>query len=174
MLEIKDEHPIGSSYFAMRRFVMNEITRYGHPYPYVGGLVYRTTRNIAYVTVNHRSRVCGHSGYNLKSLFHHWLNGFTAFSVKPLEFGAYIGFGFAIVGFVVALITIVMKLVQPGRQAGWSSIISAILIIGGLIMTMLGLIGEYIGRIYICINSAPQYVIREVVCNGENGACTNG
>ena len=167
VLNVKEDYPKGSSYYAMRRFVVDEITRYDHPYPYLGGLVLRSTRNIIMVPVRHRERSQGHSGYTLKSLVSLWLNGFTAFSVKPLEIGAYIGFFFAACGFLFALVTIIRKLITPSLQAGWSSMISAIMIIGGIIMLMLGLIGEYIGRIYICLNRSPQYVVKEVVSKEE-------
>ena len=163
MLDIKEHYPKGSSFFAMKRFVRDEIIRYEHPYPYLAGLVYRTTRNIVMVPLEHRERQSGHSGYTLRSLFALWMNGFTAFSVKPLELGTLLGFLFAMLGFLFALYTIIRKLVNSSIPAGWSSMISIILIIGGIIMILLGLIGEYVGRIYICLNKSPQYVVRDVV-----------
>lgn len=156
----------GSSYFVARRFIIQEVIKYGNPYPYMGGLVFRATRNIGFVFVEHRDRMEGRSGYSLRGLINLWLNGFTAFSIKPLRLGSYAGFFFAFVGFIYALITIIRKLfITPNMEAGWSSIISIILIIGGIIMIMLGLIGEYVGRIYICINNSPQYVIKEIKGN---------
>ena len=162
MFDIKDDRK-GSSYFICRRFVIEEMIRYRHPYPYLAGLQLRVTRNIGVVYVEHRDRIEGRSGYNLKSLILLWLNGFTAFSVKPLELGIYIGVIFSILGFLYAVYTIVRRVLNPNMMAGWSSLISVILIIGGIIMIMLGLIGEYVGRIYICINNSPQYVIKEKV-----------
>lgn len=161
MFDVKNDKK-ASSYFVARKFLINEIVRYQHPYPYLVGLVLRSTRNFSMVPVEHRNRLQGKSGYNLKSLISLWMNGFTAFSVKPLELGAYLGFVMSIAGFLFAFITIIRKLITPTMQAGWSSLISAILIVGGVIMVMLGLIGEYIGRIYICINNSPQYVIRDI------------
>ena len=167
VLDVKEDIPKGTSYYAMRRFVVDEMVRYDHPYPYLGGLVLRTTRNIGSVPVDHRTRMEGRSGYTLKSLISLWLNGFTAFSVKPLEIGAYIGFLFAACGFIFAIVTVIRKIMTPDLQAGWSSMMSAMMVIGGIIMLMLGLIGEYIGRIYICLNRSPQYVIKEVVSKEE-------
>lgn len=151
----------GSSFYAARRFVIDEILRYDNAYPYVIGLVLRVTRKIGCVETEHRERAEGTSGYNFRKLFSLWLNGFTAFSVKPLEVGAWIGFLFAAAGFLGTIVTVVRKLCHPEIAAGWSSTISILLLIGGAVMLMLGLIGEYIGRIYICINKAPQYVVRE-------------
>ena len=170
MLDVKGNPVKSTSYFAMRRFVSDEVIRYDHPYPYITGLILRTTRNIGTVSVEHHKRIEGTSGYSLKSLISLWLNGFTAFSVKPLEFGAYIGFIFAFLGFAFSIITIIRKIVNPGMQAGWASMISTLMIIGGIIMIMLGLIGEYIGRIYICLNNSPQYVVKQIVRNdGSEG-----
>ncbi len=167
VLDLEKEFPKGSSYYAMRRFVVDEIIKYNHPYPFLAGLVLRSTRNVVMVPVEHRERMQGQSGYTLKGLVSLWLNGFTAFSVKPLEIGAYIGFLFAGCGFFFALVTIIRKAITPSMQAGWSSMISAIMVIGGIIMIMLGLIGEYVGRIYICLNRSPQYVVKEVVSKEE-------
>lgn len=162
MFDVKDDRK-GSSYFVCRKFVIDEMIQYKNSYPYIAGLILRVTRNIGVVYVNQRDRLSGKSGYNLKSLISLWLNGFTAFSVKPLELGAYMGFLMAALGFVYSIYTIIRRLVTPSVVEGWSSLISITLIVGGVIMIMLGLIGEYIGRIYICINNSPQYVIKEIV-----------
>ena len=163
MFDIKGSKDQGSSYYIARKFIIDEMVRYKNPYPYMGGLVLRVTRNIGFVFVEHRSRLEGRSGYSMKGLINLWLNGFTAFSVKPLRLGSYMGFITAAAGILFAIYTIIKKLfIEPGLQAGWSSVISVMMIIGGVIMIMLGLIGEYIGRIYICINNSPQYVIKEI------------
>lgn len=152
-----------SSYFAMRRFVAEEISRYDNAFPYVIGLVLRTTKNIVNVTVTHREREVGTSGYTLRKLINLWVNGFTSFSVKPLRMATVMGALCAGGGFVYAIYTIIKKFVNPAVPAGFSSLMSAILFIGGMLMLMLGLIGEYIGRIYVCMNHSPQYVIKEVI-----------
>ncbi len=167
VFDIKEKGPKGSSYYVMRKFVVDEIIKYDHPYPYIAGLILRVTRSITTVPVNHRERLSGSSGYNLRSLFSLWVNSFTAFTVRPLELGAYVGFFFAACGFVFALVTIIRKLITPSLQAGWSSTMAALMVVGGIIMMMLGIIGEYIGRIYICLNHSPQYVVKEVVSKEE-------
>lgn len=153
----------GSSFYAARKFVVDEMIKYDNAYPYLLGLVLRTTRRIGYVQTSHRERTTGKSGYSLRRLFALWLNGFTAFSVKPLEIGVWLGFIFSILGFAGGIFTVINKICNTDVLVGWSSTISIIMIIGGVILLMLGLIGEYIGRIYICINKAPQYVIREEI-----------
>lgn len=152
-----------SSYFAAKRFIIDEVIRYENSYPYVIGLVLRSTKKITNVDVNHRERKVGTSGYTLKKLLGLWFNGFTSFSVQPLRIATIMGGSFAVLGFIYALYTIIKKFVNPNVPLGFSSLMSAILVIGGMVMIMLGLIGEYIGRIYITLNNSPQYVIREVV-----------
>lgn len=152
-----------SSYFAARRFIIEEVNRYENSYPYVIGLVLRATKNIVNVDVHHREREVGTSGYTLKKLLGLWFNGFTAFSVQPLRIATILGGSCAVLGFVYAIYTVIKKFVNPNVPLGFSSLMSAIMFIGGMLMVMLGLIGEYIGRIYITLNNSPQYVIREVV-----------
>ncbi len=150
-----------SSYFAVRRFVVEDMIKYENSYPYVIGLVLRATKCITNVEVQHREREEGASGYTLKKLLGLWFNGFTAFSVKPLRIATAIGGTFSGLGFLYGLFTIIKKFVNPEVPMGFSSLMAAVVFFGGMIMLMLGLIGEYIGRIYISLNNSPQYVIKE-------------
>ncbi|WMC91642.1 UDP-4-amino-4,6-dideoxy-N-acetyl-beta-L-altrosamine N-acetyltransferase [Kineothrix sp. MB12-C1] len=156
-----------SSYFAAKRFIVEEMKRYTHSYPYVIGLVLRTTKRISNVTVHHREREIGTSGYTLRKLFGLWFNGFTAFSVKPLRIATGIGCVLASMGFLYGIYTVVKKFVNPDVPMGFSSMMSAVVFLGGMIMLMLGLIGEYIGRMYISMNNSPQFVVREMVNEDE-------
>ena len=153
-----------SSYFATKRFIVDEMLKYDKSYPYVIGLVLRSTKKIANVDVNHREREVGTSGYTLGKLLGLWMNGFTAFSVKPLRIATWIGVSCSFLGFLYGIYTIIKKLVLGDAVAvGFSALMSAIMFIGGMILFMLGLLGEYIGRMYIGMNNAPQYVIRQTV-----------
>lgn len=152
-----------SSYFAVKRFVVDEMLRYEHSYPYVIGLVLRATKKITNVEVNHRARMEGVSGYTLKKLLSLWFNGFTAFSIKPLRIATFIGSVCAFGGFAYGIYTIIKKLVLVNVEAGFSALMSVLVFLGGMIMLMLGMIGEYVGRMYICMNCSPQYVVREII-----------
>ena len=156
-----------SSYFAVKRFVVEDMIRYENSYPYVIGLVLRATKNITNVAVCHREREEGSSGYTLKKLLGLWFNGFTAFSVKPLRIATTLGVGCAGMGFLYGIYTIIKRLVNPNVPMGFSALMAAVVFFGGMIMIMLGLIGEYVGRIYISMNNSPQYVIREKIHLGE-------
>ncbi|MBR1472473.1 MAG: glycosyltransferase family 2 protein [Lachnospiraceae bacterium] len=157
-----------SSYFAAKRFIVNDMIRYENSYPYVIGLVLRTTRNIVNVDINHRNREVGQSGYSLKKLLGLWMNGFTSFSVKPLRIATVLGVIAALAGFIYGIVIVIQRFVLPGRVLGFASLAAILVFFGGMIMIMLGLIGEYVGRIYISMNNSPQYVIREIVKKEEN------
>ncbi|MCM1025722.1 MAG: glycosyltransferase family 2 protein [Roseburia sp.] len=156
-----------SSYFAVKRFVVEDMIRYENSYPYVIGLVLRATSHIANVTVSHREREEGTSGYTLKKLLGLWFNGFTAFSVKPLRIATGLGGFSALVGFLYGIYTVIKRILNPDVPVGFSSTMAAIVFFGGMIMVLLGMIGEYIGRIYISLNNSPQYVIRETMNIGS-------
>ena len=128
-----------SSYFAARRFVLEEMLKYENAFPYVIGLVLRATRNIVNVTVEHRDRMVGESGYTFGKLLALWFNGFTAFSEKPLRIATMAGVGCAGLGFLYGIYTIIKKLVLPGVPVGFSALMASIMFIGGMLMLMLGL-----------------------------------
>jgi len=158
-----------NSYFACRRFVVDTALQYPNPFPYVTGLLFQSVSRYANVPVTHRARLEGESGYSLKKLISLWANGVTAFSIKPLRLANYIGWLTAAAGFVFALITVIRKLVNPNMQAGWASTIAVMLVIGGVIIGLIGIVGEYIGRIYLSINRYPQFVVRGVTRGGKPG-----
>lgn len=159
-----------SSYFAAKKFVVEEMLRYEYAYPYVIGLVLRTTKNIINVDVEHRDRQAGVSGYTIGKLFNLWFNGFTAFSVKPLRIATVTGAGCALVGFAYGIYTIIKKIFinPPDLVTGFSALMSVLVFMGGMMMLMLGLVGEYMGRMYISMNNSPQFVIRECVGGEDN------
>ena len=150
-----------NSYYGMKRFVVNEIIKYKNSYPFVHGLALRVTRNIANVPMRHDARTVGTSNYTFKSLLKLWLNGFTAFSEKPLRLAAVTGIICSMLGIVSAIVIIIQRLTGHIQSMGYASMMAALLLFSGIIMMFLGLLGEYIGRMYICINNAPQYAIRE-------------
>lgn len=152
-----------SSYFAVKRFIVDDMIRYENAFPYVIGLVLRATKNITNVEVNHRAREIGTSGYTFSKLLSLWVNGFTAFSIKPLRIATGIGALCAGIGFLYGIYTIIKKIVVPDVPLGFSALMTALLFIGGMMMLLLGMIGEYIGRMYLSMNNSPQYVVKEKI-----------
>lgn len=152
-----------ANFSAMKKFVIKEMIRYENPYSYVNGLILRTTSKIANVPMEERERMSGTGGYTFSKSLKLWINGFTAFSVRPLRLATFMGAMCALLGFGYGGFLVVRKIMYPEILAGYTSLMAIILIVGGILMLMLGMLGEYVGRIYICINNAPQYVIRETI-----------
>lgn len=159
----KPKDAVLSSYYVERRFVTDEIVKCKNPYPYISGVLLSVTNNMSSVEVEHHVRAAGRSGYSFKKSLSLWLNGVTAFSVVPLRVATAVGSIVALLGFVYGLVIVIKKIVNQAFLAGYASMMAGMLFIGGLIMLMLGLMGEYIGRIYINLNGKPQYVVKEEI-----------
>ena len=150
-----------TTYWVTRRFVVEHMLSYPNSFPYLGGLMLRATQNACNVDVTHRERLEGKSGYSIKKMLHLWMNGFTSFSIKPLRLMSYIGIIVAILGFAYGIYTIVQKIVDPNMMAGYSSLLSINLFMFGVLFFFMGLLGEYVGRIYMSLNKAPQFIIKD-------------
>lgn len=159
-----------SSFKAMSRFVVNELVKYKGPYPYVDGLILRITRNYATVAVRHDPRWAGSSGYTLGKLVALWLNMFTGFSILPLRVAIFTGFLMAGLGAVAAVCYFVEKLQNPGLPAGWATLIIALLMVSGVQLVAIGMVGEYLGRLFMKENGQPQFVVRGTVNCGERSS----
>ncbi|WP_304425653.1 glycosyltransferase family 2 protein [uncultured Adlercreutzia sp.] len=153
-----------SNFIVLRRHIRDEVVRYQGPYVYIQGLLFRATANIKNVEVTHFERAQGTSGYNLKSLIRLWSTVLN-FSMMPLRFAAVVGAVLGAIGIVSAIAIAVMRLLDPSMQTGWPSLMATILTCSGLIIMFLGLIGEYLGRVFMTINNAPQYVLKETIDN---------
>lgn len=152
-----------SSYFIVRRYVVERVVQYTHPYPYILGLFLGITRNIGNVDIRHMPRQEGSSNYTLRALVKKWMDGLINFSVRPLRVASMTGFTISFISFLLLAALIVQKILHPHVQMGWTSIVAVILFLGGLQLVALGLLGEYVGRTYICINGAPQYIVKEKI-----------
>jgi len=153
-----------ASYYAAKRFIIDEMVKCENPFPYIDGLALRSTSEYINVDIVHKERAAGNSGYSIAKLIGLWMNGLTSFSVKPLRIATFSGFCISLFGLVLAVIIIIQKLIlKDSVSAGWPGIMTVVLILDGTIMIMLGLVGEYVGRIYITMNKNPQYVIKDEV-----------
>ena len=150
-----------SSFFVMRKFVRDYIIQYKEPYTHLQGLVLRTTRNISCIPVEHFDRAYGQSGYTFKKLIKLWSN-IVGYSVVPLRMATCLGMVFSMLGLIGAIVVIVRKIMNPAMMMGWASLMAAIFFFSGLILFSLGLIGEYIGRMFLGMGNNPQFVVREI------------
>lgn len=156
-----------SSFKVMNRFVIEQITKYRGPYPYTDGLIYRVTRNIGQIPVEHRASFEGRSRYTFRRLLRLWLNMFLNFSIKPLRLSIYVGLLTSCLS-IVALIAIFIDRIwiTPNVTLGIPTVLGTIVLLAGIQLMILGLVGEYLGRLYLDQTGTPQYVIRYV--KGQN------
>jgi glycosyltransferase involved in cell wall biosynthesis len=157
-----------SSFKAISRFVIDELVKYKGPYPYIDGLILRFTRNCGRVQVEHHPSLKETSGYTFHKLLSLWLNMFTNFSILPLRTATVLGFAFALIGILGAVFFAIEKLKNPNLPAGWASLIISLFVISGVQLFALGMMGEYLGRLFLKDNGKPQFVVRRTVnCQGQ-------
>ncbi len=156
-----------SSFSIMRRYVAEEMKKYKSPFPSWTGFLMQITRNISNVELAHHERISGKSNYTLKKMMQLYVNSMTGFSIVPLRISLVIGVAVAVLGFGMGIYSVMNKLRYPDIPVGYTSMMAVILLIGGVQLMMLGLLGEYVGRIYMINNNLPQYTIREVVGGNE-------
>ena len=157
-----------SSFSAWSRTVADAVKTYKSPFISIGSFLMQITTKYAEVEIEHKERLAGKSGYTLKKLFKMWFNIFFSFSMIPLRITTYLGVLFSVAGFIWGIVLIIIKLVRPYVTAGYTSTIVLVLFIGGLLMLFLGIIGEYIGRIYMTVSNLPQSNVRNVVNYSES------
>src|SRR5438445_13145082 len=152
-----------SSLKVMNRFLVNEIIKYRGPYPYTDGLIYRVTRNIGQIPVAHRVSASGPSRYTLRRLVRLWLNMFLNFSIKPLRISVYVGLLASCLSIVALVAILIDKLwITKNVTVGIPTVLGSVVFFAGIQLMILGLVGEYLGRLYLDHTGTPQYVVRYV------------
>jgi polyisoprenyl-phosphate glycosyltransferase len=149
-----------SSFKCLNKFIVSEIIKYAGPFPYIDGLIFRCTNNIGSVEVEHSKREDRASNYTFRKLVRLWINMFVNFSIFPLRVSMIVGSIFFFMGLLTSIYIIVEKILYPGIPVGITSILIGILTFGGFQMMVLGLMGEYLGKLFLMENVTPQYVIR--------------
>ena len=157
-----------SSFKVMNRFLVNEIIKYRGPYPYADGLIYRVTRNIGQIPVEHRVSQGGPSRYTLRRLVRLWLNMFLNFSIKPLRISVYVGLLASCLSLVSLIAILVDKLwITKNVTLGIPTVLGSVVFFSGIQLMILGLVGEYLGRLYLDQTGTPQYVVRYRISEGS-------
>ena len=98
----------------------------------------------------------------MKKLISLWMNMFTNFSILPLRVSIILGLIFESYVLLLGIYSFIEKYLNPGIPAGFASILVAISIFAGIQLIMLGMVGEYIGRIFLSLNKKPQYTFRKM------------
>ena len=159
-----------SSFKVMNRFLVGEIIKYRGPYPYTDGLIYRVTRNIGQIPVEHRASASGPSRYTLRRLVRLWLNMFLNFSIKPLRISVYVGLFASCLSIVALIFILIDKLwITPNLTVGIPTVLGSVVFFSGIQLMILGLVGEYLGRLYLDQTGTPQYVVRYTIREGSKG-----
>jgi len=155
-----------SSFRCVTAFVAREVAVNTGPLPYIDGLILQVTQRIGSLDVRHDERQAGVSGYTLRRLVRLWLSAWINFSVLPLRLATGLGLFMAALGVMVFGIVAWLWWRDSGPSYGWGSLMAALLVFSGTQLVLLGLIGEYIGRMFLAVNQRPQSVVREVVRGG--------
>jgi hypothetical protein len=153
-----------SSFRCMSAFVARNILEHTGPFPYVDGLIMQVTQNIGRLQVQHLARAEGRSNYTIRRLVRLFMSMFLNFSVMPLRIGTLTGFVMAGLGLLVFLVILIEALSGRTPQ-GYASVMAAILLLAGVQLIMLGLVGEYLGRLFLTVNRKPQFIVRDVQRN---------
>lgn len=152
-----------SPFKAIKREIRNELIKYHGPHVYLDGLILTVTANIATVSVEHYARYDGEGGYGFGKSMSLWLKMATNFSVAPLRFASILGVVFSVIGFFLAVLFTVQRLLNNQVPEGWASLMVIALIMGGIQLLAIGAIGEYVGRIFLNINNRPQFVVAQTL-----------
>jgi undecaprenyl-phosphate 4-deoxy-4-formamido-L-arabinose transferase len=156
-----------SSFKVINRFLVDEIIKYRGPFPYIDGLIYRTTRKIGQIQVGHRANISGPSRYTFRKLVRLWLNMFLNFSIKPLRLSVYVGLFVACLSILALGLILMDKIwITPNLTLGVPTVLASIVFFSGVQLMILGLIGEYLGRLYLDQTGTPQYIVRYVTRAG--------
>lgn len=158
-----------SSFRCVSGFVARQVVGYSGPYPYIDGLLLQVTQRIGSITVRHDQRQAGKSTYTLRRLIRLWMSAWINFSVLPLRAATVLGLVLGLVGIVSLAVVGWLWWHDRGPSYGWGWLMAALLIFSGTQLILLGVIGEYVGRMFLTINQRPQSIVREVrrAPNGE-------
>jgi glycosyltransferase involved in cell wall biosynthesis len=152
-----------SSFRCVSAFITQRVVDYAGPYPYIDGLLLQVTQRIGSITVRHDARRAGESGYTFRRLVRLWLSAWLNFSLAPLRAATIVGLVLAVAGVAAFGGVVWLWFRNEGPSYGWGWVMSGLLLFSGTQLVILGLIGEYLGRMFLTVNQRPQSVVREIV-----------
>jgi glycosyltransferase involved in cell wall biosynthesis len=152
-----------SSFRCVTAFVAKSVVGYAGPYPYIDGLILQVTQRLGSIVVRHEPRRAGQTTYTLRRLVRLWLSAWVNFSVLPLRLATVVGFALAGAGVIALLIVIWLWWNNRGPSYGFGWLAAGMLIFSGTQLVLLGLIGEYVGRMFLTVNQRPQAIVRDIV-----------
>ena len=153
-----------SSFRCVNSFTAKAIIEHAGPFPYVDGLILQVTQRIGRIQVEHLPRVTGRSNYTMKRLVRLFFSMLLNFSLTPLRLGVLVGLGMAILG-LLGFVAVLIEALLGGTPRGWASVMASTSLLAGVQLMMLGLLGEYLGRLFLTANKKPQFVVRNIERN---------
>jgi len=150
------------------RKVCDAIKRVKEKNRYIRGLVSWVGFKQTAVPYVREKRFAGETKYPLTKMIKLAMDGITSFSYKPLKLAANLGFGISALSFIYLLIVLYQRLFTHSTTTGWASMVAIVLFSQGIVLMVLGLMGEYIGRIFEEIKGRPIYIVDEIL-NGDTG-----
>jgi polyisoprenyl-phosphate glycosyltransferase len=145
----------------MSRKVVDSLNAMPERHRFIRGLVSWVGFKQIGVEYERQERFAGETKYPLKKMIKFAMDGITAFSYKPLQLASWLGVYAALIGFVGILAIIALKFLTQVTVQGWSSLMVVVLFIGGVQLGILGIMGEYLGRIYDEVRGRPLYLLQE-------------
>lgn len=152
-----------SDFRLFNRKVLNSILEMKEYYRFSKGIFSYVGFNTYYMPYEVNERLYGTSSWSLFGLFKYAFNGIVGFSVAPLKLSTILGLIIMLFSFIYLIIVIIKKIAVGIAISGYPTIICLILIFGGLQMFLLGIIGEYLGRVYVELKKRPIYIIKDEV-----------
>jgi glycosyltransferase involved in cell wall biosynthesis len=143
----------------VRGDLARELKRFDSPFPFVDGYLSWLTSRCACMEVSHQPRPAGKSNYTFSKLFAHTLNIFVTFSDAPLKLASNAGLVFSLIGFSALVFILIGRLIGAITAVGYASVMATILAVGGIQLLVLGIFGEYIGRINFKTSRKPLYLV---------------
>ncbi|GAB4020913.1 glycosyltransferase family 2 protein [Spirosoma koreense] len=151
-----------SSFKLIRRDVVDEIVRYRGPYPYIDGLIFRVTRNVGSVTVPHAARADGRSSYTVGKLIALFVNVFVGYSLWPIRLFTVFGAVLFSLSLLSGFLLLAGWLSGVFRVPGWGIVLWAIGMGLAVQLLFLGVLGEYLGKLFMAYSGLPPYVEKRV------------
>ncbi|MDR1530810.1 MAG: glycosyltransferase family 2 protein [Clostridiales bacterium] len=148
------------------RKVCNAMKSLGEKNRYIRGLISWVGFKQSAVEYARDKRFAGETKYPLKKMMQLAMDGIAAFSYKPLRFATTLGFIISLLSFAYIVVVIYQRLFTDTTITGWSSLIGVVLLTQGIVLMTLGLIGEYIGRIFDETKNRPVYIVSEIIGGG--------
>jgi len=154
-------HKNHADYRLLSRRAMDNLGEFSEGNLFLRGIVPKLGFKQTIVNFDVKEREAGESKYNLRRMLAFALNGITSFSITPLRIVTYLGFTFTFFSACMSVYILAMKLLYQTAMPGWASIILPVYLLGGIQLLSIGVIGEYVGRVYMESKARPRFIVEE-------------